>query len=110
EADGLFIGFRAATDKPTSTLALVGATAITMNGDEVIPDATIIVEGNRIAAIGPSATITVPAGAKRIDVSGKYVIPGLVDVHAHVGTGSNGITPQTHWGYLTNLAFGVTTM
>lgn len=110
EADGLFIGFRAATDKPTSTLALVGATAITMNGDEVIPDATIIVEGNRIAAIGPSATITVPAGAKRIDVSGKYVIPGLVDVHAHVGAGSNGITPQTHWGYLTNLAFGVTTM
>jgi hypothetical protein len=34
----------------------------------------------------------------------------MIDVHAHIGTGSNGITPQQHWGYYTNLAFGVTTM
>src|SRR5690606_29606764 len=34
----------------------------------------------------------------------------MIDVHAHMGTGSNGITPQTHWGYYANLAFGVTTM
>lgn len=107
---GLFIGFRAATDRPSGTIALVGATVITMRGDEVIRDATVVIEGNRIVAVGPSSSVTVPAGAHRVDVSGNYIMPGMIDVHAHIGTGSNGITPQTHWGYYVNLAFGVTTM
>src|SRR5690606_33008476 len=38
------------------------------------------------------------------------IIPGMIDVHAHVRTGSNGITPQTHWAHYANLAFGVTTL
>jgi imidazolonepropionase-like amidohydrolase len=54
--------------------------------------------------------VTIPAGARRVDVAGKWIMPGIVDVHAHIGTGSSGIAPQTHWGYLVNLAFGVTTM
>lgn len=110
ETAGLPIGFRAATARPAGTIALAGATVITMKGDEVLADATIIVEGNRITAVGPSSTTPVPAGATRIDARGKYIIPGLIDVHAHIGTGSNGITPQRHWGYHVNLAFGVTTM
>ncbi len=110
EASGRFIGLRAATDRPSGRVALTGATVITMRGAEVLRDATIVVEGNRIAAIGPSASVAVPADARRVDVAGKYVMPGLVDVHAHIGTGSNGITPNTHWGFLANLAFGVTTM
>jgi imidazolonepropionase-like amidohydrolase/Tol biopolymer transport system component len=107
---GLFIGFQAETDRPTGTLALVGATVISMRGEEVIPDATVVVESNRITAVGPSASVPVPAGARRIDVAGRYLMPGIIDVHAHIGNGSNGITAQTHWGYLANLAFGVTTM
>ncbi len=110
EASGQPIGLRAAFDRPSGVLALTGATAITMNGTEVIRDATIIVQGNRITAIGPSASVQVPAGARRVDVAGKYVIPGLVDVHAHGGIGSNGIMPRNHWGFLANLAFGVTTV
>ncbi len=110
EASGRFIGVRAAFDQPTGVLALTGATAITMNGTEVIRDATVIVEGNRITAIGPSSAVTVPAGAHRVDVAGKFIMPGLIDVHAHGGIGSNGIMPQTHWGFLANLAFGVTTL
>jgi imidazolonepropionase-like amidohydrolase len=110
EAAGTHIGFRAPTARPTGTIALVGATVITMKGDEVLTDATIIVDGNRIAAVGPSSSTPVPAGATRIDARGKYIIPGLIDVHAHIGTGSSGITPQRHWGYHVNLAFGVTTM
>jgi imidazolonepropionase-like amidohydrolase/Tol biopolymer transport system component len=110
EAAGTPIGFQAATARPSGTIALVGATVITMKGDEVLANATVIVEGNRIRAVGPSSSTPVPAGATRIDLAGKYIIPGMIDVHAHVGTGSNGITPQQHWGYYTNLAFGVTTM
>lgn len=105
---GLMIGFQETTDKPSGSLALVGATAISMKGDEVVSNATILIEGNRITAIGPSANIRVPAGAKRIDVSGKYVIPGFVDVHAHANFGN--WSSVTNWRYYANLAYGVTTM
>jgi imidazolonepropionase-like amidohydrolase len=110
EASGRQIGFRQAFDRPTGVVALVGGTAITMNGTEVIPNSTIIVDRNRITAIGPSGQVQIPAGAHRVDVSGKFITPGIIDVHAHIGTGSNGITPQNHWGFLANLAYGVTTM
>jgi len=110
EATGLAIGFQAAFDKPSGVLALTGATAITMSGATVIPNATIIVTGNRITAIGPASQVGIPSGATRVDLSGKFIMPGLVDVHAHIGTGSNGITPRNNWGFLANLAFGVTTM
>jgi imidazolonepropionase-like amidohydrolase/Tol biopolymer transport system component len=110
ESSGRFIGLRAETDRPSGRVALTGATVITMRGTEVLRDATILIEGNRITAIGPTASVAVPSDARRVDVAGKFVMPGLVDVHAHIGTGSNGITPNTHWGFLANLAFGVTTM
>ena len=110
EAAGMPIGFESTYDRPTGQLALVGATVITMNGDEVIPNATVLVDRNRITAVGPSGSVQVPAGARRIDVAGKYIMPGIVDVHAHIGTGSSGITPRSNWALLTNLAFGVTTM
>ena len=110
EGDGLYIGFRAPTARPEGAVALVGARVITMRGDEVIENATVVVEGNRITAVGPASEVSVPRGAKRIDVAGKTIMPGIIDVHAHIGTGSSGITPQTPWSFLANLAFGVTTM
>jgi imidazolonepropionase-like amidohydrolase/Tol biopolymer transport system component len=110
DTTGLFIGFRAATDRPTGVVALTGATVISMRGEEVIPNATVMIDRNRIVAVGPAASVQIPAGAQRVDVGGRYIMPGIIDVHAHIGNGSNGITPQTHWGYLANLAFGVTTM
>lgn len=109
DTSGLNISFSTATDNPTGSLALTGATVITMKGDEVIPNATIIVQRNRVTSIGLADKVSIPPDAKRIDVSGKFIIPGLVDVHAHIGTGSGNITPQTHWGYYANVAFGVTT-
>jgi imidazolonepropionase-like amidohydrolase/Tol biopolymer transport system component len=109
DTSGIAIGFRAPTDAPSGSIALTGATVITMKGDEVVPDATIIVEKNRITAIGPRASVAVPRGAKVVDVAGQYIIPGLIDVHAHISTGSDHITPRAHWGYYANLAFGVTT-
>ncbi len=107
--NGQHIGFSVKTDLPNSTYALVGATIISMNGKEVISNGTIIVEKNRITAIGNSNEITIPSSAKTINVNGKYIMPGLIDAHAHLGHGSNGILPQQNWGHLVNLAYGVTT-
>ena len=110
EARGMPIGFRAAFDRPSGRLALLGATVITMHGDEVIPNAAVLVDRNRITYVGSAANVQIPADTRRIDVTGKYIMPGLVDAHAHIGTGSAGIAPKTNWGFLANLAFGVTTM
>ncbi len=109
EATGMAIGFRAPFDRPSGRLALVGATAITMQGDEVIPNATVLVEGNRITAIGPADQVRIPTDARRVDLAGRWIIPGMVDAHAHGGVGSNGFIPTIQGGLLADLAFGVTT-
>jgi len=108
DTSGLNISFKTSTDAPSGSIALVGATVISMSGDDVIPNATVLVERNRIKAVGPSASMTVPANAKRIDVSGAYIIPGIIDVHAHANFGD--WSPATNWRYYANLAYGVTTM
>jgi imidazolonepropionase-like amidohydrolase len=109
-ARALKIGFRQKADVPSGTTAISGARIVTMKGDEVIDDGTIVVQGNRIAAIGPSAQVTVPAGAFHIDAHGKTIIPGLVDVHWHGAMGSDGLIPQQSWIDYASLAFGVTTL
>ena len=110
EASGTPIGMRRAFAKPSGKLALTGGTVITMNGNEVIPNATVVVDGNRVVAVGPAGRVAIPGDARRVDVRGKYIMPGMIDAHAHIGTGSSGIAPRTNWGFLANLAFGVTTM
>ena len=118
ETKGVPIGFTVASDKPSGSLALVGARVITMAGLQpgpitgtpgVIESATVLVEGNRIAAVGPSGSVQVPAGARRVDVTGKTIMPGIVDVHAHVGSESAGLVAQSSWPLAANVAFGVTT-
>jgi imidazolonepropionase-like amidohydrolase len=67
-------------------IAIVGATVIHPEREgaaAVAPDSTIVIRGNRIAAVGPRAATPVPAGATIIDAKGKWVIPGLVDSHVH---------------------------
>ncbi|MDE2754505.1 MAG: amidohydrolase, partial [Gemmatimonadota bacterium] len=95
-------------DLPTGTLLLTGARVITMRGDEVIESGDILIDGNRIAAVGPSGTLDVPSGAEVRDVSGMTITPGFVDTHAHLRPPASVHTTQP-WSYLANLAFGVTT-
>jgi len=124
EAKGIPIGFMARSDVPEGAIALVGARIITAaarpsgaaapnrgtaDPAEVIESGTIVVEGNRITAVGPSASVQVPARATRVDVKGKTIMPGIVDVHAHVGGESGGLLAQASWPLMANLAFGVTT-
>jgi imidazolonepropionase-like amidohydrolase/Tol biopolymer transport system component len=118
EAAGVHIGFSVPTDVPAGSIALTGARIITMAAaqpghpmpaSDVIEDGTIVITGNRITAIGPTASVTVPANAQRIAVEGRTIIPGLIDAHAHVGGESAGLLAQNSWSFLANLAFGVTT-
>jgi len=102
------ITITSAKDRPTGTVVLRGARIITMKGDEVIPRGDVVVTNNRIVAVGAEGSVTVPAGARTIDVSGKTIMPGLVDVHAHMWPQWGVHSPQPYM-YTVNLAYGVTT-
>jgi Tol biopolymer transport system component/imidazolonepropionase-like amidohydrolase len=119
ESKGTPIGFSATSDKPTGRVAFVGARLVTMAGGGagaeagaatgVIENGVIVVDGNRIVSVGAAASMTIPVDAKRVDVAGKTIIPGLIDVHAHLGGESSGILAETSWPLAANLAYGVTT-
>lgn len=96
-------------DQPEGVIAFKNARIITMENDEVIERGTVLVEGNKIKAVGTSRQVKVPAGAKIIDCRGKTIMPGIIDVHAHVGNFRFGQSPQKQWEYYANLAYGVTT-
>ncbi len=78
------IASSASTQAPSASVAIVGATVIDGTGAAAMPDATIVIRGTRIAAVGPHASITVPNGARVIDGRGKVVTPGFVDTNVHV--------------------------
>ncbi len=106
---GIKVNLVQKSDKPSGKIAFTGARIITMEGDEVIENGTIVINENKIESVGKSDEINIPSNAKVIDVTGKTIMPGIVDVHAHVGGFRNGLTAQKHWQFYANLAFGVTT-
>jgi Tol biopolymer transport system component/imidazolonepropionase-like amidohydrolase len=95
---------------PQGSYVLRGARVITMQGDTVIERADVVVTGNRIAAVGPAGQVGIPAGARVYDGSGKTVIPGLIDTHAHMHYSGYENFPEAKWQYVANLAYGVTTI
>ncbi len=109
---GIPIGLTIEAAKPTGTLVLIGARVLTMAGDGAgaIDNATIVIEGDRIIAVGPTGALTVPEGATTIDVTGKVIMPGLVDAHAHGPYGIGDLIPQQNWALIQDLAMGVTTI
>ena len=99
----------ATRDQPRGTLVLRGGKAITMKGDEIIANADIVIRDRHIVAIGPRGSVAIPDGAEVRDVSGKVIMPGMVDTHYH----PQWLVPQIHstqtWQYLATLAYGTTT-
>lgn len=71
-------------DSVAASLVIRGATLIDGSGAGPLPDATIVVAGERIACAGPAEACPVPAGARVVDGSGMWVIPGLIDTHVHL--------------------------
>lgn len=96
----------ATRDIPQGTVVLRGGRVITMRGDEVLENADVVVRNNRIVSVGPSGSA--PAGARVVDVTGKTLVPGFVDTHAHMWSGW-GVHWTRNWIYNANLAYGVTT-
>ncbi len=73
-----------ARERPPGNLAITHVNVIDMTGAPVRPDMTVVIDGDRISAVGGAKRIAVPEGAKVVDGSGKYLIPGLWDMHVHV--------------------------
>lgn len=73
------------TQAPGGVTAFTGARVIDGTDRAPIGNATIVVKDGRIVAVGPAANVTVPAGATRVSLTGKTVIPGLINAHGHVG-------------------------
>jgi imidazolonepropionase-like amidohydrolase len=70
---------------PGGAVVFEGARVITGDGGPAIQPATLVVEGGRFTAVGPSGQVAVPAAAARVDVGGKTIVPALIDAHAHIG-------------------------
>ncbi|MEO0576146.1 MAG: amidohydrolase [Pseudomonadota bacterium] len=109
--DGIALNVSYTSDMPDSVVALVGARVITMADAEggIVDDAVVVVDGNRISAVGSRDDTDIPANAQVVDVSGKTIIPGLIDAHAHGAQGDD-IIPQQNWVNYATLALGVTTI
>lgn len=95
--------------RPEQCIAFVHARLITMVGGEVIEDGTLQVCNDRIAALGPSRSISVPHGVRIIDARGSTLVPGLIDTHDHMHNFEFEILPAQDGQYVANLAHGVTT-
>lgn len=75
-----------------AAIVVLGVSIVDAARGTVSPPQDILIEGGRIATITPAGTAPAPGGARRIDAAGLFAMPGLIDVHAHVGEG--GIAPQ----------------
>ena len=73
----------------TPSYAFVNVNVVPMDRERVLSGQTVVVQGDRIVAMGSAGSVQVPAGATRIDAAGKYLIPGLAEMHAHIPPGPN---------------------
>lgn len=109
---GLALQRQVESDQPTGTLALTNARIITMAlnqpDDGVVENGTVLIDGNRLRAVGTD--IEIPAGTPTIDLEGKTVLPGLIDIHAHGPYAQDYVIPQQNWSTLGHLGLGVTTI
>ncbi len=94
---GFFL-WSCASPPEDQTIVLRGGTLIDGTGRAPIADAVVVVQGQHIVAIGNSNAVSVPENARIIDTQNKWIIPGLIDAHAHFGTGlmmgNNIVTPD----------------
>ena len=94
---------------PDSLVAFVDVTVIPMDRERVVPRQTVLVRGDRIEAIGPTEQVRIPAGGRRVNGRGKFLIPGLAEMHAHIpgGQAPDSVVERTLFLYV---AGGITTV
>jgi Tol biopolymer transport system component len=99
---------------PQGNLLLRGANLITMKGSSleelsnVSLNQDLLISNNRITAIGQSGSLDIPEDTEIIDASGKWIIPGMIDTHAHWEFRTGDVLEPSNWSVAVNLAFGVT--
>ncbi len=101
-----------AADRHEGALAITGARIVTMaSGDGgIIENGTILIDGDVIAAVGAASEVAIPAGTPTIDASGRTIIPGIIDAHAHGSYATNDLVPLQNWNLTQALALGTTTI
>lgn len=94
-----------------AAVAIVNVNVIPMDRERVVAGQTVIVQGDRIVAVGATGEVPVPADATVIDGAGRYLLPGLTDAHVHLTTGMPWAPTRPDFGDATiYLAYGVTTV
>lgn len=94
---------------PDSVVAFVDVTVVPMDRERVVPGQTVVVRGDRIVAIGPADKVKVPEGSVRVAGTGKFLMPGLAEMHAHIpgGQASDSVVERTLFLYVSG---GITTV
>lgn len=92
-----------AMQTPSPVIAIIGATIIDGNGGAPLESGTIVVQGEKIAAVGPRSSVRVPPQAHTIDGRGKFVLPGLIDTNVHMSAISGELTYARYWDRLEGL-------
>ena len=92
-----------------SVVAFVDVTVIPMDRERVLRGQTVVVRGDRIVAMGPSGRVTIPAGGRKVDGRGKFLLPGLAEMHAHIPGGQtpDSLVERTLFLYVSR---GITTI
>jgi hypothetical protein len=91
------------------SLAITHVTVIDVTGAPPQPDSTVVISDSRITAVGPSSSLHIPSGTKVIDASGKFLIPGLADMHVHL-TGAGEPSGSREFILPLLIANGITTV
>lgn len=99
-AAALLVGCRVGPPPGRGVEALVGATVVDVVSGRTIADAVVLIRDARILAVGPRGDVPIPRGATRTELSGRWLVPGLIDAHSHL----------QHWGLDLSLQWGVTTV
>jgi imidazolonepropionase-like amidohydrolase len=101
--------FAESVQAPDSVVAFVDVTVIPMDRERIVPRQTVLVRGDKIVAMGPADRVKVPAGGLRIDGRGKFLLPGLAEMHAHIpgGQAADSVVERTLFLYV---AGGITTI
>jgi imidazolonepropionase-like amidohydrolase len=101
------------TALPSAPITAYEGARVIVGDGSVIENATLVVQGERIALVGPTASVSLPAEATRVSLAGKTVMPMLVDTHAHLGTGREAVVRdlkrRAYYGVSAVLSLGTDT-
>jgi imidazolonepropionase-like amidohydrolase len=92
--------------QPAAVKAFTGMRLVDGTDRAPIDNATIVVRGGRVVAAGPAASVTIPAGAERISLAGKHVIPGLINAHGHANSLDRDLDTYAKYGVTTVFSLG----